>query len=166
METIQQRLENLDKILADYANHLGLAIKNPNTELAKTYLNSSKEELAKLDSDECYERAFILGQLGYFVQKDCNNHKVKMDWADSQIKKLVASQAQSINQYQSYEEKRYQVCTMDQAGAKLNEIKIEAQTRVNYLEFITASIRHMCDTLRDMGYHRRQYNGKTANQPA
>jgi len=151
MKDIDQRREELEKVLAEYTDKVGIPNTNPNTDLAKSYLALSRDELNALSYRECYERAFILNQHGLFIQAQLNKENARYKWAEAQLGKMAIATQSNQQKWTQFEEKKLKVALNDQAASRLNDIRNYSQLRIASLDFVATSVKNMADTLKEIG---------------
>jgi hypothetical protein len=139
-KTDEQR-KKMEEALNKFLSDIGIPQENPNTELAKSYISISKDEMSLLNQADCYERAFILNQHGLFIQRQLNRETGRFKWADNLLSKMAVS-------YYN-----------DEVASKLQSIRNYSQLRMSELEFVSSSIKNMADTLKELGRMKGVKNG-------
>ena len=116
----------------------------------KKYLSLSRDEMEKLNPEDCLNTSFILGQFVFFLQREQNKEHSREIWAKSEIDKLVAGKIESYSQYTKTEHKIANIARENSVVADYNSIYYKSQRRIARLEYIAASLKNLADTLKDI----------------
>ncbi len=153
--TIDERYADIDAILKDYESSAGIP-KNfkINTEKVMEYLQMERDELKTLDLEDCAEISFALSQCAFYVQKQFNEEKAKLNWCDSNINALIAAKVGEYKGY-SFEERKLKAISDNDVCLKLNRIKVNAKLRVDRLDGLSAQIQFMSKSINDLKFAKR-----------
>lgn len=156
---IDDRLEKIEGIIQEYIDRLGIPNQNPNSQLAKSYLSMSRDEMKGLTKDECLTRSYILTQLSMHVQLQLNREQARYGWADSQLAAMTCYDNFVGTRWTSLEERKLRLIKEDEAAKKLNNIKTYAKVRADHLNFIASSIKSISDILKELSKTRGNIDG-------
>jgi hypothetical protein len=145
-----QRLVEIDKILDEYEQKLGLPNYegeiNKQRENIGLYLAMGRTELEKLDIESCGYISFELRAYGVFIQRSINRERARLNWANSVFKNYVCPKFDSVNGY-GFDEKACKVTAQDEYASKLDSIIRYAKQRTDRLEFLANGINGVADAL-------------------
>ena len=139
--------------LDEYEQSLGLpehSIPNGMPDEIKKYLGMNRDELEKLNPEDCVNTAYIIGQFVFFLQREQNRESSREIWAKSEMDKLIAGKIESYSQYTKTEHKIANIARENSVVADYNSIYHKAQRRKARLEYIAASLKSLADTLKDI----------------
>lgn len=145
----KEELNHWDSILDEYENGIGLPIYNaealPSSELNQ-YLTMSRDELEKLNPEDCAQISYRLGQFSFHIQRSINREIARHNWAEETIKEVIAD---DINNYKGYGyvEKSYQAIKHNEKASSLNNIKKYAKQRSDRLSYLANNIKNLSDIL-------------------
>lgn len=138
--TVEDRVKKLDAVLDEYETQAcGLRHNSP-VKLkneAMNLLEIEPEELRRMTAEECGEAAVILNSFAFHLQRAVNREMGRAKWADASVKKAITH---SLGQQrgQSFEERRLLAIANDEAAAKLDQIGVQAQLRIERLSYLAA----------------------------
>lgn len=153
--TIDSRLEQLEKILDEYENSVGMKLDftqddvNENESLLAVSLSRAKN----LTPRECGEYAVALQRYATYLQKLINKEQSRVTWAEESIKKIIAPRLQQ-QRGSSYEERKMSAIRENDAAQKLDRIRVNAQIRINRLGFLPTRIDAIARALGNMQQRR------------
>lgn len=157
--TARENMENLDKILDEYEQKIGLPqLKESTYSDIEDYLNMSRDELEKLTPEACGEIQYRLKAYSVYLGRIYNKEIARVNWAENLIYSVVAK---DIGQYSGYGGAKIQLAQAikgNEYAAELERIRIYAQQRANRLNFVATSIRDLADTLRGIAYDKKKDN--------
>lgn len=148
-KTTKEELSDWDLLLDQYENSIGLSQYNsgnlPETEL-NHYLIMNRDELEKLTPEDCGQISYRLAQFSFHVQRTINREIARYNWADENIKEVIADE---INNYKGYGyiEKSNQAIKHNERANSLNKIKKYAKQRSDRLSYLANSIKNLSDIL-------------------
>jgi len=145
---------NMDAVVAQldqYEDSLGLEIAAespvPQSELTQ-YLEMNRDELSKLDPEDCNEIAYRLGQYSFYLQRQSNKEKARELWAKAEIDRCVHDK---LNDYKQFGNE-YRILSIAKENTyveSLVKIQNKAKQRSARLEYIGGSVKNLSDTLKD-----------------
>lgn len=160
VKTAKERIEELDRILDDYINKIGIKYSEiQSTDEISTYLTMERGSLSKLSCEDCAEITVLLQSFAFHLAKEQGREKARLGWVKEQLYKGVDT-TQFGNSYAKYEEKRALAIKGDEYLSKLNEILIYAQARVDRIENLShrvEAIARSFSELRQSKYKRGEY---------
>ena len=149
MKTAKEQIEYWDTILDEYEHGLGMPSYKgdtlPEKELNE-YLTMTRDVLEKMEITHCAEIAYRLGQFGFHIQRTINREQARINWADDEIKIVIADEINSYKGY-GYLEKSYQAIKHNEKASKLNSIKKYATQRLDRLTNLASSLKNLSDIL-------------------
>jgi len=153
--TPEEREAEIERVLAEYKKSLGIVLHG-NAE-AERFLNLSITDLRHMDAEQCAEVAVTLSQLSLYIQNEYNKHQRKLQWADDNIKSLAAPHLEQYgNQWVPHDVKLRRFIRDNSAARKLQEIKVEAQLRIDALSYIPHRIDALSKTLLELTQSKRR----------
>lgn len=153
--TFEEREAEIEKVLAEYKKSLGIVIRgNPE---AEKFLNLSINDLRHMDAEQCAEAAVTLSQLSLYIQNEYNKHQRKLQWADENIKSLAAPHLHQYgDQWVPHDVKIKRFIRDNITATKLQQIKVEAQMRIDELSYIPHRIDSLSKTLLELTQSKRR----------
>jgi len=148
------KLNEFDSNLEKYSTTIGLGgfVQNPEAQAIMAYGFS---ELKGLSAEECTESAFILSQYSFFIQKELNRHKARLDWAEHNLDALVAKEGAMSDQMVNNQVRRQIVVLNNEYAKELDKIATEERAKVNELSFLANGISFMANKLDELGKTKR-----------
>ena len=149
LKTAKEELSDWDNLLDEYENGLGLpkyhSVGMPENEL-ENYLSMTRDQLEKLNPEDCAQISYRLGQFSFHVQRTINRELARYNWSEETIKELIADE---INNYKGYGyiEKSYQAIKHNDRAIALNKIKKYAKQRSDRLSYLANGIKNLSDIL-------------------
>lgn len=148
-KSAKEELNHWDSILDEYETGIGLPIYNadalPSYELNQ-YLTMSRDELEKLNPEDCAQISYRLAQFSFHIQRSINREIARHNWAEETTKEVIAD---DINNYKGYGyvEKSYQAIKHNEKASSLNNIKKYARQRSDRLSYLANNIKNLSDIL-------------------
>jgi hypothetical protein len=145
----KEELQYWDKILDEYENSIGLSEFSasiiPSEEINK-YTSMNRDEIEKLSPEDCAQISYRLSQFSFYVQRSLNREIARYNWADENIKEVIAD---DINNYKGYGyiEKSIQAIKHNEKANGLNSIKKYAKQRSDRLQYLDNSIKNLSDVM-------------------
>lgn len=152
--TVSTAKANMDTVVAqldEYENGLGLQVNVespvPQSELTK-YLTMDRDELSKLDPEDCDEIAYRLGQYCFYLQQQFNKEKARELWAKSEIDRCVHDKLENYKQFGN-EYKIQSIAKENSYVESMLKIQNKSQQRSARLTYLGKSIENLSDTLKN-----------------
>lgn len=151
--TQKEQLEQFLKVLEDYAKTKQYKNINPDDEV-DCILSSTEQERQSWNDITLSNKAFTLQKYGAYLQKSINQEKIKQNWAKSNLRVLYGKESTKYDRW-SYEERKDAILADNEACMALNEILLNAESRITQIEYISTYMSSMSDTLLNMSKDRR-----------
>lgn len=148
-KTSKEELQHWDKILDEYESSIGLSeytINTINNEEINRYTSMNRDEIEKLNPEDCAQISYRLSQFAFYLQRSLNREIARYNWADENIKEVIADE---INNYKGYGyiEKSLQAIKHNEKALGLNSIKKYAKQRSDRLQYLANSIKNLSDVM-------------------
>lgn len=145
----KDKVKEWDDILDEYEKGLGLPTYQGNqfsNEELEHYFSMDRKVIEKMTPQDCGEIAYRLGQFSFHVQRSINRELARLNWAESNIKEVIADEINTYKGY-GYAEKSMQAIKHNDSASALNKIKKYAQMRSDRLQYVANSIKNLSDIL-------------------
>jgi hypothetical protein len=149
---VLKKLEELDKILKTYTEEK-LLFKKINIPEAR--LDLSTKEISGMTTEELNMWRMEIAQYLIGLQREINQHKKTVNWANSALKLYIGVKAVDCAGF-TFEEKKMWAMKNDNYVKNLNTIIMTAQAYLDTLEFIPNKINTMIEVARDMIWARKR----------
>jgi hypothetical protein len=145
----KEELQHWDKILDEYENAIGLSEYSQNVinnEEINKYTSMTRDEIEKLNPEDCAQISYRLSQFAFYLQRSLNRELARYNWAEENIKEVIADE---INNYKGYGyiEKSLQAIKHNEKASGLNNIKKYAKQRSDRLQYLANSIKNLSDVM-------------------
>jgi hypothetical protein len=145
----KEELQHWDKILDEYENTIGLSEYSQNVinnEEINKYTSMTRDEIEKLNPEDCAQISYRLSQFAFYLQRSLNRELARYNWAEENIKEVIADE---INNYKGYGyiEKSLQAIKHNEKASGLNSIKKYAKQRSDRLQYLANSIKNLSDVM-------------------
>jgi hypothetical protein len=145
----KEELQHWDKILDEYENTIGLSEYSQsviNNEEINKYTTMNRDEIEKLNPEDCAQISYRLSQFSFYLQRTLNREIARYNWAEESIKEVIADE---INNYKGYGyiEKSLQAIKHNEKASGLNNIKKYAKQRSDRLQYLANSIKNLSDVM-------------------
>ena len=159
MTTAKEQLEQRDKILDEYENHIGMPPHQSPGETAELedYLTMDRKAIETMSGEECGVIAYRLGQFSYHIQKSQNRENARVVWAENEIKLSIANDLNNYKGY-GYQEKSTQAIKGSIHASKVNQILVFAQQRSARLNFVATGLKNLSDLLRSIQINKGRHS--------
>ena len=134
-DTAKDKLANVEKVMSDYLSGKGI-LKLTSRNEAEIYLNMPRDQMRKLLPEECSEAAVILTQYGAFLQDCYNTELSRVNWAEAEIKRTIATEVKQYNS-PAADERRTLAINGNEYAQALDKLKTWAQAGVDKLSFMS-----------------------------
>lgn len=149
MADTKTEVNKWDEILDEYENGLGIPKYQEwsmdENELNQ-YLTMSRNEIEKLDPEDCAEISYRLGQFSFFIQRSSNREQARYNWAEETIKSVIADEINSYKGY-GYLEKSAQAIKHNEKAYNLQKISKYAKQRMDRLTYLASSVKNLSDIM-------------------
>lgn len=145
----KEELQYWDKILDEYENTIGLSEYTTNvinSQEINQYTSMSRDEIEKLNPEDCAQISYRLSQFAFYLQRSLNREIARYNWADETIKEVIADE---INNYKGYGyiEKSLQAIKHNEKASGLNTIKKYAKQRSDRLQYLANNLKNLSDIM-------------------
>lgn len=145
----KEELNHWDSVLDEYESGIGLpayqADAVPSSELNQ-YLTMPRDELEKLNPEDCAQISYRLGQFSFHIQRSINREIARHNWAEETTKEVIADEINNYKGY-GYVEKSHQAIKHNEKASSLNNIKKYAKQRSDRLSYLANNIKNLSDIL-------------------
>ena len=136
--SIDEKLENKLEKLEQYAKQCALPTEQheESSNEATRLLTITPSQLKKFNENECGEAAIMLCQFALFLQQKVNRENVIIKWCEEALKKILAKK---VSNYKgnSYEERRLAAIHDNDAAARIDTIRVEAELRLSRIAYLS-----------------------------
>lgn len=150
MSTAKESLEQHIKDIDDYINSHNTKFSSFREEFLMV-ADLSLEAIKKLTKDELFDNAYILYSYASYIQDDINRNKIALDWCNDQLEKLVVKNSESFDKYTKHESKRQIIAQENSYAAKIDQMRIVAESRLQALDGKVYEIKRKADILLEKG---------------
>lgn len=152
--SIQEKLEKIDALLAEYETSLGLPAwkENFHSDLTE-YISMDRKAMEKLSPNDCAEIAHLLSQYIFHLQRAQNREIARANWAEQGIKQAIAGELSNFRG--SYSQQSDQAIKQNDYAQSLLKLKIGATQRSDRINFLATSIRNIRDDYRNLQQAKR-----------
>ena len=158
---VDQQYRQIDEILLSYQQKMHLAKLVVHNEVEE-FLNKSFVELKQMTRVECAEAAVLLSEEALYVQLQVNKETAIIKWADKLINELIAGKVSNYgDQYTSSEHRVILAIKNNEAAQKLDQIRTQAQLRVDSMFFVMSHLRQVASSLEKLEEAKR-YSRETS----
>lgn len=153
MET-KEELQKLENDLDSYLNSLGLKNLMYNPEIDECF-GMSQDQLSHLTDCQCAEKAILLAEYSFFLQKEYNRQNGIKSWADKKLIELTAKEGSNYDKYTKWEAKRALIVNDNEYAKKLDEVYSSANQRCDEINHLAHSISILADKLSELNKTKR-----------
>jgi len=148
-KTSKEELQYWDKILDEYETSIGLSEYSASvisSQEINTYTSMSRDEIEKLNPEDCAQISYRLSQFAFYLQRSLNRELARYNWAEENIKEVIADE---INNYKGYGyiEKSIQAIKHNEKATGLNSIRKYAKQRSDRLQYLANGIKNLSDIM-------------------
>jgi len=150
LSTAKENLEQHIKDIDDYINSHNTKFSSFREEFLLV-ADLPMESLKKLTKDELFDNAYILYSYASYIQDDINRNKIALDWCNDQLEKLVVKHNDSFDKYTKHESKRQIIVQDNNYAAKVDQMRLVAESRLQALDGKVYEIKRKADILLEKG---------------
>lgn len=138
--------EQLDKLLEEYDNSLGLS---PVRQLdgVDQFLELNVEDIQRYTPEECVEAAAKLAQYAITIQRVINKESCRVKWCSAIIDRICAREWNNYDQYMKANLKVESIARGNDAVNKLIKLRNNAQVKMENLFNISSLIKYYSDVM-------------------
>ncbi len=153
--SFEERLKKYEAILDQYTVKIGIAHIMYNSEVNDLLMLNS-DQLRGMSHEQCGESSYILSNYATFVQMEYNRQKARVDWANSELNKIIADQGDRYgDKYTKFDLLKARVISGDSSAQVLGNIIKHAEGRATQLESVAFGIRDMARYLESLQVTKR-----------
>lgn len=104
-----------------------------------------------LTRDDCFNYAYMLYQYADTVATELNKNKSILSYCEDSLNKIISKEIINMPQFTKHEIKAASVLLENEVAQKINEWKIIAQSRVDFLQNKEYNLRKKADCLIEKG---------------
>lgn len=156
-KNVESRLQEFQNKLKVYTDSIGLNKVSYNSDI-EHIINLDRSILQKMSSMDCDESAFLLSQYANFLQKEENNYKIEVLWAEKHLERIVAENETNYtggSQFVKYELLKQKVILGNSAAKALNGIIVNASARALALSQLSNKMLNMANYLSQLSRSKR-----------
>jgi len=109
------------------------------------------ESLENLSQDDCFNYSYMLYQYADLIALELSKSKSVVNWCENALNQLVSKEIIEMPQYTKYELKFASILNENDVAKKINEWKLTAQGRSDYLYNKEHNIRKKAECLMEKG---------------
>ena len=113
--------------------------------------NMSSEQLRKFTQQEAFDAAYLLYSYASYIQDEINKNKIALNWCNDQLEKQVVANNDSFGQYTKHEVKRQMIVQDNSYAAKIDQMRLVAESRIQALDGKVYELRRKADILLERG---------------
>ena len=110
-------------------------------------LNLDLDVMDKLTQQECFDYAYTLYQYAGYVQDEISQQQVVVDWCNSRLNYIIATNEDCFPQYTKHEMKIPILIKENSFASKVDQWRLVAESRLKRLEGKDAITRRKADCL-------------------
>lgn len=107
--------------------------------------------LNNLSRDECFNYGFMLYQYADFVGTELNKTKSIVAWCEDSLNQIYCNELINMPQYTKHEIKIASIIKENEIAKHINNWKLTAEARVNFLQLKESNLRKKADCLIEKG---------------
>lgn len=154
----EKRKSELEIALDNYENEMHFGAVHPHNDI-EDYLTMSRADISALTADDAGEIGFMLAQYSFYIQKTVNRHQAMMNWAEANIKTIVARTIDQYNApYSTFEEKKMKAIAGNDAAMVFQQFIVEAKKRIDTLSYLSQKIESMSRAMLEIQQTKRKSN--------
>lgn len=115
------------------------------------YADMSTEKLSELNQDETFNVAYTLYNYSSYIQDEVNKNKIALNWCTENMERLIAQHSEMFGQYTKHESKKHILAKENSYAAKLEQMRMVAENRLQSLEGKVYELKRKADILLEKG---------------
>lgn len=145
-----EKLENFIKNINNYIESKNFT-GPPFNEEFKLPENFDISMVNSLNKDDCFNYAYMLYQYADFVATELNKNKSILLYCEDSLNKIISKEIVNMPQFTKHDIKAAAVLLENEVAQKINDWKIMAQSRVDFLQSKEYNLRKKADCLIEKG---------------
>ena len=114
-------------------------------------LNLDLDVMDKLTQQECFDYAYTLYQYAGYIQDEVSQQQVVVDWCNSRLNYIIATNEDCFPQYTKHEMKIPILIKENSFASKVDQWRLVAESRLKRLDGKDAITRRKADCLMEKG---------------
>ena len=114
-------------------------------------LNLDLDVMDKLTQQECFDYAYTLYQYAGYIQDEISQQQVVVDWCNSRLNYIIATNEDCFPQYTKHEMKIPILIKENSFASKVDQWRLVAESRLKRLDGKDAITRRKADCLMEKG---------------
>lgn len=148
-----EQFEGFKKAVDDYIELKGIQ-QISFSEDFKIALSLDLDTIDRLTQQECFDYAYTLYQYAGYVQDECSQQQVVVDWCNSRLNYVIATNEDCFPQYTKHEMKIPILIKENSFASKIESWRLIAESRLKRLEGKEVLIKRKADCLMEKGKRR------------
>ena len=150
MQNANEQFETFKNSIDDYIDLKG--IKQVSfTDDFEVALNLDLDVMDKLTQQECFDYAYTLYQYAGYIQDEISQQQVVVDWCNSRLNYIIATNEDCFPQYTKHEMKIPILIKENSFASKVDQWRLVAESRLKRLDGKDAITRRKADCLMEKG---------------
>lgn len=145
-EDLKQHIESID----NYINETNTKFASFKEEFL-LYADMDTDSLSKLNQEETFNVAYTLYNYASYIQDEVNKNKIALNWCTEHMERLIAQHSDMFGQYTKHESKKHILSKENSYAAKLEQMRLIAENRLQSLDGKTYEIKRKADILLEKG---------------
>jgi len=145
-----KQLDNFMCALSDYFSKIGIDKTAHRPEFNEVELMSIND-MDLLTKDACFNCAYVLYQYADYISTDLNKCRAIFYWCENSLNEIVSREINDLPQFNKHDIKVAEIIRSNVVAKNLNDWKIKAQSRINFLESKEQNIRRRAECLIEKG---------------
>jgi hypothetical protein len=145
-----ERLEQFLKYIDDYIQSKNFIGPSFNEEF-KIPENMGLDQMNFLTRDDCFNYAYMLYQYADFVARELSKNKSIILYCEDALNKILSREMVDMPQFTKHDMKVASILNENAVANKINDWKIVAQSRVDFLQNKEYNLRKKADCLMEKG---------------
>ena len=148
-----EQFEGFKKAVDDYIELKGIQ-QISFSEDFKIALSLDLDTIDRLTQQECFDYAYTLYQYAGYVQDESSQQQVGVDWCNSRLNYVIATNEDCFPQYTKHEMKIPILIKENSFASKIESWRLIAESRLKRLEGKEVLIKRKADCLMEKGKRR------------
>jgi len=145
-EDLKQHIESIDSYLNE-TNTRFASFKEEFLLLA----DMDQDQLKKMTQQEIFDAGYSLYGYSSYIQDEVNRNKIALIWCNENMERLIAQHGDMFGQYTKHESKKHILSKENSYAAKLEQMRLVAESRLQSLEGKSYELKRKADILLEKG---------------
>lgn len=112
---------------------------------------ASYQTLRGLDPVKLNEYAVTIAVYSTYLTMEFNRYVTERNWCESNIEHIIGRELENVEGY-GYQEKSHKIRSLHPEAIKLDEKKLLAQTKIDYISNVSQKLQFLCEMLKNLAY--------------